>query len=123
MSKANPQGVANSDAPKSEGVSEPIVIPTVILERFEGVEDGVTKLKDKLGVVSSVNNLVVIVLFVLVVALVLAAIYGYTSAIRSDTDSRNKLTESVNELRVQTEVLKRVQELRSKPAPTPATGP
>lgn len=109
MPKAKQQEPADTDAPKSEGEIEPIVIPTVILERFEVIEDGVAKLKDKLGVVSSVNNLIVMVLFVLVVALVLAAIYGYTGAIKADTESRNKLTESVQELRIETEVLRRNQ--------------
>lgn len=125
MAGAKPEGVAEldapeQDAPKPDGKGEQVVIPTVILERFEKIDKKLSGMKDKLGVVSSVNNLIVMVLFVLVIALVLAAIYGYTSAIKSETSSRDELTKSVNELRIQTEVLRQLQEQKST-TPVPAT--
>ena len=107
MTSPNKGGGDNNDGPKQDGTSDPIVIPTVVLERFKEIESSISRITDRLGSVSTNNNVITMVLFALVVAVVLGAVYQFIGSINSDITSRNQLTQTVNDLKLQVEILQK----------------
>ncbi len=94
------------DEPKREELTDPVVIPSAVLERLNGIDEQLSRFKERLGLVSTNNGVVTMVLFALVAAVVLGAIYQFIGAINSENAIRQQLIQSVNDLRVELESLK-----------------
>ncbi len=77
------------------------------LARFDTLDRKLASLGKGVGIVQNTNWLIVIVLFVALLAITFTAVFTFIQAINSDTQSRKELTESVNQLHTEVEVLNR----------------
>lgn len=94
-----------NEAPKAEGKASLGFEDPTTLARFDALEASVGDNKKNLKIVQNTNWLIIIVLFVAVLALIFAAVYQFIGAIKSDTKSRDQLTQTVQDLQTDMKVL------------------
>ncbi len=92
-------------APVAEGKATPGYEDPQTLARFEKIEQTLRDQNGNLKLVKNTNWLIILVLFVALMALIFAAIYQFTDAIKSETKSRDDLSQTVNELQTEVKVL------------------
>lgn len=96
--------------PETRSTSEQPENPKT-LARFDSLERKMSSLTKNVGLVQNTNWLIVIVLFVALIAIAFTAIFTFIQAIQSDTASRSQLTQSVNDLKTEIEIMKGTQAL------------
>ncbi len=90
--------IVEEGTPKGDKPS-PGVIPSNILEAIKDAKDEIELLKRKVDFITTTNQLVVIVLFAFVAALVFSAINANNTGQSNLTNSINQLTNDINNLR------------------------
>jgi cytoskeletal protein RodZ len=98
-----------SEAPRSEGQAGVGFEDPATLARLDEVERRVDNNKKNLAIVQNTNWLIILVLFVAILAISFAAIFQFIGAITANKDSTQQLTQSVNDLKVQVQVLQKTQ--------------
>jgi len=88
----------------SQGQSSEEYVPTSVLDRFDKIETTQLTISSRVKLLQDANGLIIVVLFVAFIAMLFSAIFFFIQTINSDTNSRNELNKSVQEMNTKLEV-------------------